>query len=546
MREAKMTPEMTTNRQARDQALRAMHGIRVEPTSLVNYQSRGRVAVIGDQVALEIAPRLNDKLSPIVVLTRGAEEPGAPVVPVGGRSLRIEGYLGAYMIHLGEPGRANAESLAVDLILDLSQQPLMERGMNPPGYYHSSVEEDQLASVLDELARMTGSFEKPRYFDYDPSICAHGRSGKTACTRCIDVCPADAITGLAETIEVNSYLCQGGGACATVCPSGAIRYVYPSVKDNLQRLRTLLSTYREQGGRWPVVVFHAASDRPLPQEMPTHYLPVVVEELASVGIDVWLSALAYGARRVLLADGGGIPSRVPSVVLAAMQEQLTISGEILTAMGYPQASIRLISHAELPWETGQGMPGIEPAGFSGIGSKRQSITLAIDHLHAQAERSKPMATLSTGAPFGSVYVEDKACTLCLSCVGACPGKALQSGSDELPQLQFIEGNCLQCGLCTRTCPEDAIWITPRFLFDAKRRSRARTLKEEEPFRCTACGKPFATRSVIDKMRGKLKGHSMFQSERALKRLTLCDTCRVVDIVQDEEAMGDGLDGGFRQ
>ncbi|MES9827803.1 MAG: 4Fe-4S dicluster domain-containing protein [Candidatus Thiodiazotropha sp.] len=542
MSESKMTPETMANRQARDRALQAMHGIGVEPTSLVNYQSRGRVAVIGDQSALEIAPRLNDRLSPVVVLIQGAEEPGAPVVPVGGRSIHIAGYLGAFSIRLGEAGRANAETLAVDLILDLTQKPLMDREMNPPGYYHSSIEEDQLSPVLDEMAQMSGKFEKPHYFDYDPAICAHGRSGKTACTRCIDACPADAITGLAETVDVNSYLCQGGGACASVCPSGAIRYVYPSVKDSLHRLRQLLHTYREHGGRSPVVVFHAASDQPLPDDMPTHYLPLTVEELASIGMDVWLTALVYGARQVLLADGGGMPSTVK----AAMQEQLNITGEILSAMGYPQASIRLIDHAELLLVAGEGMPEIEAAGYSGIGSKRETIYLAIDHLYTQAAQSKPMATLTVGAPFGTVYVEEKACTLCFSCVGACPGKALQSGGEGMPQLRFVEANCLQCGLCTRTCPEDAIWITPQLVFDAESRGQTRTLREEEPFRCTSCGKPFATRSVIEKMRSRLKDHYMFQSERALKRLTLCDACRVVDIVQDSEAIGGELDGRLQQ
>jgi ferredoxin len=111
-----------------------------------------------------------------------------------------------------------------------------------------------------------------------------------------------------------------------------------------------------------------------------------------------------------------------------------------------------------------------------------------------------MGSLTTGTHFGSVYVEGKACTLCLSCVSACPGKALQSSSEGITQLQFIEANCLQCWLCTRTCFEDAIWITPRLLLQAQSRNRVRTLNEEEHFRCTACGKPFATRSVIDKMR----------------------------------------------
>ncbi|MCU7886130.1 MAG: 4Fe-4S binding protein, partial [Candidatus Thiodiazotropha sp. (ex Lucinoma annulata)] len=332
------------------------------------------------------------------------------------------------------------------------------------------------------------------------------------------------------------------GACATVCPSGAIRYVYPSAKDTLQRLRKLLTVYREKGGRDPVVLFYAASDGSLPDTIQTNYLPVMVEELASVGLDVWISALAYGARQISLVDGGAMPETVAT----AMQEQLLTGREIVSALGYPEGVIRLTDHEALFEEVQSVMPEIEPAGFSGIGGKRQTIYLAIDHLYAQAQRPKPMATLTTGAPFGTVYIEAKACTLCLSCVGACPGKALLNGSEGIPQLRFIEANCLQCGICTRTCPEDAIWITPQLIFDSDHRNKLRTLHEEQPFLCTACGKPFATHSVIDKMRNKLKGHYMFQSERALKRLTLCDSCRVVDIVQDPEAIGGDLDGQIRQ
>ena len=530
-----------TNRRARSAALEAMGRVRIEATGLVNYQSRGRVAVIGDQRAQEIAPRLHEKLHPMVILTEGAEEPGAPVVPVGGRAIAIEGYLGAFIIRLGEEGRSNYETIAVDLILDLCSTPILDRQMSPPGYYHATGDETSLAPLIETLGSMKGRFEKPRYFDYDPQICAHGRSGKTACTRCLDVCPADAITSLGETIEVNAYLCQGGGACATVCPSGAIRYVYPSVKDTLERLRRLLSVYRDQGGRDPVLLFHATSDEPFPEPSEGHHLALEVEELASVGLDVWLSALAYGARAVWLVDRDGLPADVA----AALRQQLLTADEILSAMGYPSGVVRLGRLDELQAEA-PAMPDLSPAGFSGIGDKRRTAYLAIDHLYTQAERAKPMASLSQGAPFGNAVVEPKACTLCFSCVGACPGKALQSGSGDIPELRFVEANCLQCGLCTRTCPEDAIWITPRLIFDAEARNQPRTLHQEEPFRCVSCGKPFATRSVIERMRSKLKGHYMFQSERALRRLSLCDECRVADIVQDPEAIQGDLDGQIRQ
>ena len=49
------------------------------------------------------------------------------------------------------------------------------------------------AKAAAELALSIGEFEKPKYFAYKPSICAHSRSRKTGCTQCIDVCSTLAI-----------------------------------------------------------------------------------------------------------------------------------------------------------------------------------------------------------------------------------------------------------------------------------------------------------------------------------------------------------------
>ncbi len=68
------------------------------------------------------------------------------------------------------------------------------------------------------------------------------------------------------------------------------------------------------------------------------------------------------------------------------------------------------------------------------------------------------------------------------------------------------------------------------------------LHEEPAFCCVGCGKPFATRRVIDTLLDRLSGHAMFQTERARRRLELCEDCRVVDAVQDEDAMNQGLFG----
>jgi len=533
--------QQQTNATARAAAQAAVEGLTVKPTGRVEYRSRGRLAVIGGQEAREFASRIAEPLKPQVILLQGEEEPGPPLVSVAGRAIRLDGYLGAFKLSLGEEGKSNYEMVDIDLVLDLGPDPLFSMPLTPPGYLHAATDEISMVAALEQLTDLVGTFEKPRYFNYDASICAHARAGQQACTRCIDACPAEAITSLAEAIEVNPNLCQGGGVCATVCPSGAIQYAYPRAEDTLQQIRTLLRVYRDNDGKDPVIAFFSEADGEVTGSVPENLIPVLVEELGSVGLEVWFSALAYGATAVLLVDGGAMPASVST----AVTQQLIAAGEILSAMGYPENSIRLVKLDTLESETASSMPLIEGATFSGVGGKRQTAFMAIDHLYAEASQPKLMANLSTGAPFGTANVDEDRCTLCMSCVGVCPGKALQTG-DGKPQLMFIEGNCLQCGMCTRSCPEDAIWISPRFMFEHEVRSRPRVLYEEPPFCCVSCGKPFATHSVITSMLSKLEGHWMFQNERAKRRLMMCDDCRVVDIVQDQEAMQQGFETHRRQ
>ena len=140
--------------------------------------------------------------------------------------------------------------------------------------------------------------------------------------------------------------------------------------------------------------------------------------------------------------------------------------------------------------------------------------------------------LPEGSPFGEIFVSQDACTLCMACVSVCPGRALQDGGDS-PALKFIEANCLQCGICASACPESAIELAPRLHFDHNTTHSARPLKEEQPFRCLQCGKPFATRSMIRTMTEKLKGHWMFEDDAALRRLQMCEDCRVIDMFQNK-------------
>jgi len=140
--------------------------------------------------------------------------------------------------------------------------------------------------------------------------------------------------------------------------------------------------------------------------------------------------------------------------------------------------------------------------------------------------------LPAGAPFGTVQVDVEGCTVCLACVGACPTGALKDNPDK-PQLNFREDACIQCGLCQATCPEKVISLVPRLSFSGQARDH-QLVKEEEPYLCIRCSKPFGTKSAIEVMVAKLAGHSMFSGEGRLDLLRMCDDCRIVAQMEDEK------------
>jgi len=518
------------NSDARQQALEARDRAPLEATDLIRYRSAGHILALGDEAALEHC----DGLPAEIDIER---------VPLAGGSVAIDGYLGAFSVGVSD-AHGNEASYRADAILDLNPQPLLAREMPPPGYYHA-LPEQLNAELAGELESLAGEFEKPRYFDYDASICAHSANGRTVCSACIDACPAEAIASIGDRIEVDANLCQGGGSCAMVCPSGAIRYRYPNLRDNGKRLRDMLAAYREHGGSEPVVLFHAESWAPDAYlDAYDNLLPFAVEELGSVGMDLCLSAFAYGAAQVmLLAD-----EAVPASTRDNLRGQLGWLHALLGPLGLGSAHACLLA-ADEPLPAVDATLNIEPSVLDMPLLKRNAIYQALDHLASRLQPAVDEVELPAPAPFGEALIDPGKCTLCMACVGACPGRALQDGSNrDVPEVFFVESNCLQCGACVQTCPEDAVTLRPRLLFDREHRNRARSLNSDLPFACISCGKPFASTSVINKMQDKLKGHYMFGSQRALDRLKMCEDCRVADIVDDPEALGGQFDPlkGFRQ
>lgn len=548
-------PDESSLQQARLQALGAGLAGEVTPTSLVSFSSGGVLAIIGPlPSALGVAQELPDLEACLVVATDGGEPGKTEVREVGGRSLpvvfgrpeSIEGYLGQFSITLVRDGAevdlAKAMQLpggAVDMVLDLLREPLIQSEILPPGYFAPSGDSEALGAACSAVQDLKGQFEKPQYVHYDPDICAHGARGINGCRRCLDVCPADALTTLGEKISVETHLCHGMGSCSSACPTGALSYAYPNRVDTLNRLRRTITEFRTKTQQTPEVVFFGgesdfAEAVDFLSRIPDQVIPWRCEEAGSAGPEIWLSAIAYGARSITVLT----TSQTPPSVSVSVKRQAREVNAILAGLAWPEDTVRVVLATEESgpqWSSADALPkgespDFKPATYAGIDNKRAVLRAAIDHLVGQAADVPQEIPLPGGTPFGEVQVDKEKCTLCMGCVAVCPAGALLDNK-ERPCLSFIEWNCVQCGLCENTCPENAVSLNPRLITESNLRMERRVLNEEEPFKCLGCGKPFTTQSMIQKMEEKLAGHRMFEGD-GMRRLKLCEDCRVKDMFNE--------------
>jgi ferredoxin len=316
-----------------------------------------------------------------------------------------------------------------------------------------------------------------------------------------------------------------------------MRYNYPAVPEIGGRLRAALAAWRAVDERAPTLLLHGRAEASAllahaeTEALPDDLLPLALHDAASVGPDLILYALCAGAARVAVWMG----EDTPVTYLAAARRACGFSTAVLEGLALDDAGVRALA---LDGPVDQVLAGLArqtpaalgaPARFHAQPDKRTTLDMCFDHLLKLADTAPaaPLA-LPTGSPYGTVEIDGAKCTLCKSCVGACPSKALTEAPDAL-QLRFREANCVQCGLCVATCPEDALSLVSRLNL-APEAKQARLIHEDPPCECVRCGKPFGSTAAVNRIIEKLVGNPHFSSPEQRRRLQMCGDCRVVDMM----------------
>ena len=528
----------------------------------VSLSSEGVTLLYGkDERVIEAAELLKEQLDVTVLIKSGSELAPRRVTEfpiVKGVIRAAKGYLGAFEVTVDDyavpapssrgafafgPAKNGAVSKC-DILIDLSGgPPLFPAADLRDGYLRADPGDP--AAVLRTVLKardLTGTFDKPRYINFTEDLCAHSRSKIVGCRRCLDLCPAGAIAPAGDHVAIDPHVCAGCGQCAAACPTGAAAYALPPSDALLGKLRTLLTAYREAGGTQPIVMFHDAEHGGTlidalarhSDGLPANVLPVEVNEVTQVGLESVAGAIAYGATGVRM-----LVRAKPRHDIAGLQKTIALAEPILAGLGFNGARVATIETDD-PDALGGALRAIpslpataKPASFAPTGRKREVMRLALRELHAAAPAPVDVVPLPAGAPFGTVEVNVEGCTLCLSCVSACPTGAL-SDDPERPTLRFAEDACVQCGLCKATCPEKVISLKPQIDFRAAT-AMSRVIKQEEPAECIRCGKPFGVKSSVERVIAKLEGkHWMYKdSKKRLDVIRMCDNCRVEAMAEEQ-------------
>lgn len=543
-------PKRITAKQA---ALLAASQLKSPIVPLKNIISEGVCCIVGPtELCLRMAELLQDDLGVTCIVTDSGPItlPSSRYDLAKGQLKSAKGALGCFELEFtdlqtqSQSGRGAIKFGSVkptansrcDVFIDLrGAEPAFPSYKKRNGYFWADPSKNGELERIALVAReRVGEFEKSVYYKLDTSLCAHSRASKVGCTRCLDVCPTEAIFSAGDFVQIDSNICAGCGTCASVCPTSAIDMNESPFEAISQSLSLMARTYTQQAKEAPRLLVHTAQvgyetiarHARHAEGLADDLIPFAIEHTDRFGHAEMLAAIGAGFAEVLLLTDNPEDA-------AVLQPQLELARALLSGASSEAERIRLIQSDELSQAGEHAKAACNPVLL--VGGRRDITRVTVSAVAQSQGRpiEEPIA-LPEGSPYGAISINADKCTLCLACVSLCPTGALGDHPDR-PEVQFTENACVQCGVCESTCPETAIQLIPQLEL-SKSALEKRALHGEDPFECISCGTPFGVASTIKRIVEKLENnHWMYTNTDNLQLVKMCDDCRIKAQYHGEDA-----------
>ncbi len=525
---------------AKQAALIAAAQLPAPAAPVKNIESSGVCCIVGPtEQAIRMAELVQDELGVTCIVNDSGpiQLPSAGYDVARGQLTAARGALGNFKLEfaqlqaLNPAGRgalgfgevkATARS-ECDVFIDLrGGEPAFPSHQKRNGYFWADpAKSGELERIALTARDRVGEFEKTVYFNLETSLCAHSRANQPGCTRCLDVCPTEAIFSFGEHVQIDSDICAGCGSCAAVCPTSAVTMNETPFEALTQVISVMGKVYREHAEEAPRLVFHTLGAGGDIIAHLARYGNGLADDLIPLGLE---DVDRIGHAEIMAAFGAGYAEVLVLLDNETDRQAVTAEVELTQAMlkgtKNSPSRVRLIAADELDMAGDNAGRVSEPVLL--VGGRRDITRVTAT---AMADKIEEPIQLPVGAPYGAIEIDSDKCTLCLACVSLCPTGALGDHPDR-PEVQFTENACVQCGVCESTCPETAITLKPQ-LDLSKDALIPRALHGEEPFECVKCGTPFGVASTINRIVEKLENQNwMYTNSDNVQLIKMCNDCRV--------------------
>ncbi len=371
--------------------------------------------------------------------------------------------------------------------------------------------------ALEKARSHLGIYHYKNFIGYDSTVCQYHERLTDVCGKCVEVCPTTAIIKVEEErhLAFDPVNCEGCGGCVGVCPSGALDYTQMPMEtwDELAEL------YRD---RIPLIVPEQLVLSDINVSLAPHVLPLAIPG------QKFLSEVHL---LTLLQKSGGPILFYTHQLGKGTGDAITLLNDIFERAYHKQA----VYLCQTPQELLSAMEravSISECRFwmkTPRMKKREVFTHRLAHL--VGDRDLGIITTGEHIHYGTVTVNEDACTLCLACVGACNAGALTAHPED-NTLRFNASMCTDCGYCEYICPEkDCITVHHDELHLEPSYFKQVVLAKDELFKCVECGKEFATVKAIQKIADMMTPRFGDDAAR-IHALYCCPDCKPKVMLRD--------------